>query len=82
MRPAGEKILERDPRRMPRRYGDLDRLLGFDCLMEAIPPGAAFGGAAGRFVDDHDLAVSHDVLSVENEEPPRPQRPLDSLVDR
>ena len=82
VRPAGEQILECDPRRMPGRHGDFDLFLRFDSLMEAIPPVAALGGAAGRFVDDHDLAVTDDILPVADEEPPRPRRPFDGIVDR
>ena len=42
-----------------------DPFFGFDRLMNAVPPLAAFGEAAGELVDDHDLAVADDVLPVE-----------------
>ena len=46
-----------------------------------LAPLAAFGQAAGEFVDDHDLAVANDVLPVEKVLAVDLDRPLDVLVD-
>ena len=53
----------------------LDRhpLLGLDRLVQALRPAPARHRAAGEFVDDHDLAVAHDVLDVALEQRVRAQ---------
>ena len=67
---------------MPGWHGDLDLFLCLDGLVQAIPPVTALGGPARRFVDDHHLAVAHDILPVADEEPSCPHRPLHGFVDR
>ena len=59
-----------------------DAFLGLDRLVNARPPLAAFGQAAGELVDDHDLAVADHVLPVEKHLAADFDRPLDVLVDR
>ena len=79
--PAGEEILDRDPSGVARGHGDFDLFLGLHRLMQAVLPAAALGGAAGKLVDDHDLAVADDVLPVAAEESAGAERPLDGVVD-
>ena len=43
---------------------DLDAFLGFDGLMQALGQAAALHHAPGELVDQHDLAVAHDILLV------------------
>ena len=43
---------------------DLDAFFGFDGLVQAVGPAAAGHLASGKFVDDDDFAVFHDVVDV------------------
>ena len=54
---------------------------GFDGLVQAGAPLAPFGHAAGELVDDHHLAVAHDVLPIAEELAIDLDRPLDVFVD-
>ena len=76
-----EEILNGDPRGLAGFDRDLDPLLGFDGLVDAVPPFAPFGDAAGELVDDHDLAVADDILAIEDEFPLDLDGPLDVFVD-
>ncbi len=59
-----EVVLERDRRVRLRRRLHLDRLLGLDGLVESVGVAAAREHAARVLVDDHHLAVLHDVFDV------------------
>ena len=79
---AQEEVLHGDPGGLVRGERDLDAFLGFDGLVDAGPPLAAFAEPAGELVDDHDLAVADHVLAVEEHLAGHLDRPLDVLVDR
>ncbi|MNS13705.1 hypothetical protein D3C72_453040 [compost metagenome] len=63
-----EVVLERDGCQRLVFVLDLHAFLGFDGLVQAIGPAAAHHQAAREFVDDHHLAVLHDVLLVAEEQ--------------
>ena len=77
-----EIILERD--RGERLVLRLDRLmfLGLKRLVQALRIAPARHHAAGKFVDDDDLAVAHDVVLVALEQLVRAQRLVDVVHDR
>ena len=76
-----EEVLHRDLRRLAGGDRDLDPLLGFDGLVDAVAPFSPLGQAAGEFVDDHDFAVADHVLAVEEILAIDDDRLLDVLVD-
>ena len=59
-----EEVLQRDRGQRLVLFLDLHAFLGFDGLVQAVAPLAAFHQAAGELVDDDDLAVLHDVVHV------------------
>ena len=59
-----EIILDRDRRVGARLALDRDVFLRLDRLVQAVGPAAAGHDAAGVFVDDHHLALLHDVFDV------------------
>ena len=61
---------------------DLDAFLRLDGLMQAVRQAAALHHAAGELVDQHDLAVAHDVLLVLVEQLVRAQRLGDVVNQR
>lgn len=65
-----EEILERDGGERLVFACDLDALLGLDGLMQTLVIAAAVHEAAGKFVDDDDLAVLDDVVNVALHEAP------------
>ena len=81
MWPAGEQILDRDPRGVSRGNGDLDLLLRLDSLVDPVFPGTALGGPACKLVDDQDLAVADDILPIAGVELSRLAGPLDGVID-
>ena len=60
-----EVVLKGDGRQRLVLAFDLHAFLGFDGLMEAVAPAAAWHETARELVDDHDLAVFDHVLDVE-----------------
>jgi hypothetical protein len=47
------------------RYRDFDFLFRFERLMNPVAPLAALRQTPREFVDDHNLAILNDVLSIE-----------------
>ena len=76
-----EVVLEGD--RGERLVLGLDRhlLLGFQRLMQAVGVAPALHHAPGELVDDHHLAVAHQIVDVAREQPVRAQRLID-VVDQ
>ena len=67
---AAEKALETQARHGLGWVGNLHAFPGFDGLMEAFTPGALRHGAAGEFIDNHDLPIHDDILLVAVEKLP------------
>ena len=59
---------------------DLDAFLGLDCLVQPVRPAATIHHATGKFVDDDDLVVLHDIIGIALEHVHRAQR-LVEMVD-
>ena len=78
---AQKVILHGDAGGLVRGERNFDAFLGFDGLVDAGPPLAAFAEAAGEFVDDDDFAIADDVLTIEKHFARDFDRPLDVLVD-
>ena len=62
-----------------RRYGlvfvlYVDSFLGFNCLVQALGPAPTRHGAAGKFIDDNDGAVLHNIVDVTGIDRMRPER--------
>ncbi len=60
---------------------DVHVFLGFQRLMQPLRIAAAFHHAAGELVDDDDLVLLHDVITVALEQLVRPQRLIDVMHD-
>ena len=72
----------RDAGRLIRGKGDLNTFLSFDRLVRPGPPLPSFGHATGEFVDNDNLAISHDILPIEKHLAADLDRTLYVLVDR
>ena len=59
-----EIILEGDRGQCLRFVLDLHAFFGFDRLMQSFRPAAPGHHPAGKFIDDHDFAVLHDIMLV------------------
>ena len=59
-----EVVLQGDGGKCLCSFFHLDVLFGFDCLVQAVAPLAAFHYTAGLFVDNLHLAVHHNVLVI------------------
>ena len=68
-------------RRLAGLDGDFDALFRLDGLVDAVAPFAALRQPAGKLVDDHDLAVTDDILPIEMVFAIDQNRPLDVLVN-
>src|SRR4051812_9990485 len=74
---AEEEILHGDAGSLVRGEGDLYTFFGFDGLVDAGPPLAAFAEAAGEFVDDDNLAIADHIVLVQKHLAPNFDRALD-----
>ena len=76
-----EVVLEGDGRERLVLALDLDLLLGFDRLVQAVAPAPPRHQAAGELVDDDDLAVLHHVVDVAVEQRVGAQRLVDVVLE-
>ena len=74
-----EIVLERDRSQRLVLALDVDTFLGLDRLVQAVGPAAPGHEAPREFIDDHDLAVLHDVMLVAVEQRMRAQRRVEMV---
>ncbi len=74
-------ILERDRGERLRLPFDLDAFLRLDRLVEPIRPAASCHDASSELVNDHDLAIAHNVLLVAMIERMSNQRLIEAMQD-
>ena len=75
-----KEILHGDAGGLASGHRDFDLLFGLNRLMNAVPPFASLGQTARVFIDDHNLAVLHHVLPIQEEIAVHLDRPLDVLI--